>query len=90
LTQDFAAADLDGLLQLARYWNANLPRLALIRQSLRPALQALEVRQAEIAAKSVVMGLREAWRRWCDRREVEDLRISYQDLGLEPPKPLGL
>lgn len=90
LADDFAARDVDGLLRLAAYWSDNLPRLAQVRGALREALGPLELRQADIVAQSVALGLRRAWERWCHGQEAADLRVSYDDLQMDPLPSLGL
>ena len=88
LDQGFAARDLAQLLDQAAYWQAHLPQLQQIRQGLRARLQDLEPQQADIVARSVAMGMRQAWARWCQGQEPVDLRVSYEDLGLAALWPL--
>ena len=85
LDQGFAARDLAQLLEQAAYWQAHLPQLQQIRQGLRARLQDQEPQQADIVARSVAMGMRQAWTRWCQGQEPVDLRVSYEDLGLAAP-----
>lgn len=85
LDQGFAARDLAQLLDQAAYWQAHLPQLQQIRQGLRARLQDQEPQQADIVARSVAMGMRQAWARWCQGQEPVDLRVSYEDLGLAAP-----
>lgn len=86
LAGDFAARDLQELLNLARYWNGHLEQLADIRQALRGALQAQESSQAGVVSQALAMGLRKAWSRWCKGEAAADLCVSYEDLGLEAPE----
>lgn len=90
LADDFAARDLQQLLRLARYWSGHLEQLSAIRQALRPVLQAQESGQADMVSQALALGLRQAWGRWCAGEAAADLRISYQDLGLEPPQMLSI
>lgn len=85
LARDFAARDLSQLLERAAYWQAHLPQLQDIRQALRARLQLQEPQQADIVARSVALGMRLAWRRWCEGLAPADLRISHEDLGLPAP-----
>ena len=85
LDQGFAARDLAQLLDQATFWQAHLPQLQQIRQGLRARLQDQEPQQADIVARSVAMGMRQAWARWCQGQEPVDLRVSYEDLGLAAP-----
>ena len=61
-----------------------------MRGALREALGPLELRQADIVAQSVALGLRRAWERWCHGQEAADLRVSYDDLQMDPLPSLGL
>ncbi|MDR0225013.1 MAG: tetratricopeptide repeat protein [Burkholderiaceae bacterium] len=90
LAEGFAARDLPQLVEKALYWHNHGPQLQEIRQSLRAQLQALEPRQADIVARSVALGLRQAWQRWCAGQGPADLRVAPADLGLEQPQALAL
>ncbi|MEX8192084.1 tetratricopeptide repeat protein [Comamonas guangdongensis] len=90
LTADFAARDLPELLRLARHWSGNLEQLSVIRQALRPVLQAQESGQAGMVSQALALGLRQAWARWCAGEAAADLHVSYEDLGLTPPERIVL
>lgn len=90
LTDDFAARDLQTLLRLARHWSGHLEQLSAIRQALRPLLHAQEHGQASMVSQALALGLRRAWARWCAGEAAADLRVSYEDLGIEPPQMLSI
>lgn len=90
LAADFAARNPQELLHLARHWSDNLEQLSSIRQALRPVLQAQESGQAGMVSQALALGLRQAWTRWCEGKPAADLCVSYQDLGLEPPRMLSI
>ncbi|WP_084455236.1 O-linked N-acetylglucosamine transferase family protein [Comamonas composti] len=73
LAEAFVAADVPQLLLKARHWSEHLPQLQAIRQGLRAQLEALQPTQADIVAQSLVLGLRQAWERWCEGLPAADL-----------------
>lgn len=85
LAEGFAAESRAQLLDLAAYWQEHLPQLQEIRQALRSRLQAQEPQQAIIVARSVAMGMRHAWYRFCKGLKPADLRVTREELGMSFP-----
>jgi protein O-GlcNAc transferase len=62
---DLAARDDDQYISIATALAADLPRLQLLRRTLRPALEASPLTDASRYARSFEAAYRDTWRTWC-------------------------
>jgi predicted O-linked N-acetylglucosamine transferase (SPINDLY family) len=64
---ELVARDVDDYVRIAAELASDLPRLASLRATLRPRMQASPLMDAPRFAGNVESAYREMWRRWCNR-----------------------
>jgi len=77
---DFFAEDKKQYIEIAKRWADDIPRLALLRRSLRQHIQSYPLADPEVFAKYFERGLRKIWKRWCENIPPKNVDVCLDKL----------
>ncbi|WP_156967577.1 tetratricopeptide repeat protein [Comamonas granuli] len=83
LERGFVLDSVDDMVEQSLYWARHAERLQQVRSRLRGHLLHIHSAQLDVVAAGLAQALRVMWRRWCTDAAVQNLRVEYEDIGIQ-------
>lgn len=83
LERGFVIDSVDDMVEQSLYWARHAERLQQVRGRLRGHLLHIHSAQLDVVAAGLAQALRVMWRRWCAGDTTQNLRVDYEDIGIQ-------